>query len=83
MTPDIICSKTPWAPGWWQISAGTSRGRRWWVEQGYANIGWNLGSGSFSEQEVDAVLKALPSELCIEVAGVVAQRPRTQEVTHG
>ena len=80
MTPDIVCSKTPWAPGWWTISAMTSRGRRWWKQEQFSEIGWNLGSGSFDQSEVDAVLKALPPDLCIEVDGVIAQRPRSEGV---
>jgi len=71
MTPDIVCSKTPWAPGWWSISAMTSRGRRWWKQEQFSEIGWNLGSGSFDQSEVEAVVRAIPDHLVIEVAGVV------------
>ena len=80
-TPDLQIHKTPWAPGWWTISALTGKGRIFWAREHFAEIGWNLGSGAFSQLEVDAVMRAAPAGLVVEVEGEGLRKREVQ--AHG
>lgn len=71
MIPDIICQPVFFAPGFWKISALTSRGFRWWDQEQFPEVGWELGAESFTAHEVEAVVRALPDEMVIDVNGVV------------
>lgn len=69
MSSDIICTPTPFAPGYWTISAGTDRGRQWWAEANFPDIGWNLGAGSFAFAEVKTTLLEMPSGMTADFNG--------------
>ena len=67
--PDLQIHKTQWAPGWWTISAPTTKGKVFWSCEGFEDLGWNLGSNSFSRKEVEVVLRDAPDGLLVEVEG--------------
>ena len=69
MRADIICRPT--FPGWWEIKAGTKRGTQWWEEENFPQVDWVLGRCSFSLQEVETVVRAMPDGMTIEVNGLV------------
>ena len=66
---DIKCAPTPFAPGYWTISAESDRGRQWWTAEHFPDIGWNLGAGSYVFEEVRKVLLAMPGEMVASFNG--------------
>ena len=66
---DIICEPNPFAPGFWTISAGTDRGRQWWTDANFPDVGWTLGAGSFVFDEVKSTLLEMPSGMTAELNG--------------
>ena len=69
MTCDIVCTPTPFAPGYWTIDAGTDRGRQWWIQSSFPEIGWQLGAGSFAFDEVKRTLLEMPGGMTASLDG--------------